>query len=106
MAQKSFLFVLDTDFGIGFGKSQHAISDELLKYRAKALSIRARKLPQDDQRHMTFLNREDCPFASQLLSGCPLPVALGPFHADFAPTDYSAHLWSAPDSSTRIVRWI
>ena len=73
---------------------------------APRLGIRARKLPLNDQHRVAFLNREDCPFASQLLSGCPLPVALGPFHADFAPTDYSAHLWSAPDSSTRIVRWI
>jgi len=73
MVQKSFLSVSDTDFGLGFGKLQHAISDELLKYRAKALGIRARKLPLDDQRRMAFLNREDCPFASQFLSGCPLP---------------------------------
>ena len=45
-----------------------------MKYRAKALGIRARKLPPDDQRRMAFLNREECPpFASQLHSGCPLP---------------------------------
>ena len=80
MVQKSFLSVSDTDFGLGFGKLQHAISDELLKYRAKALGIRARKLPLDDQRRMAFLNREDCPFASQFLSGCPLPsVRFTPF---------------------------
>ena len=65
---------LDTGFGLGFGKLQNTISDELLKYCAKALGIRARKLPLNDQRRMAFLNREDCPFASQLLSaGCPLP---------------------------------
>jgi len=46
---------------------------ELLKYRAKDLGISARTLLPDDQRRMTFLNRENCPFASQLLSGCPLP---------------------------------
>ena len=64
MVQNSFLSVPDTGFGLGFGKLQHAISDELLKYRAKALGIRARKLPLDDQRRMAFLNREECPFAS------------------------------------------
>ena len=72
MVQKSFLSVSETKFGLGFGKLQHAISDELLKYSAKALSIRARKLPLDDQHRMAFLNWGDCPFASQLLSGCPL----------------------------------
>ena len=73
MVQKSLLSVSDTDFGSGSGKLQHAISDKLLKYHAKALGIRARKLPLDDQRRMAFLNREDCPFASQLRSGCPCP---------------------------------
>ena len=73
IAQKSFLSVSDADFGLGFGKLQHAISDELLKYRAKALGTRTQKLPLDDQRRMAFLHRGDCPFASQLLSGCPLP---------------------------------
>jgi len=48
MNQKSFVSVSDTDFGLGFGKLQHSISDELLKYRAKALGIRARILPLDD----------------------------------------------------------
>jgi len=56
---------------------QHAISEELLKYRAKAIGIRARKFPLDDQRRMALLNREDCSFASQLLSGCPLPYIVG-----------------------------
>ena len=67
-----FLLVSDTDFGLGFGKLQHAISGELLKYRSEALGIRARKLSLDDQRRMAFLNREECPLTSQLLSGCPL----------------------------------
>ena len=40
---------------------------------APRLGIRARKLPLNDQHRVAFLNREDCPFASQLLSGCPLP---------------------------------
>ena len=76
--QNSFLLVSDTDLGLEFGKLHQAISDELLKYRAKALGNRARKLYLDDQRRMAFLNRsmaflnrEDCPFDSQLLSGCP-----------------------------------
>jgi len=56
MVQKSFLSVTITDFGLGFGKLQHAISDELLKYRAKALGIRARKLILDHKRRMVILN--------------------------------------------------
>ena len=71
--QKSFWTVSDTDFGLGFGKLQHAISDELLNYRSKALGIRARKVSLDDQRRIVFLDRGDCLFTSQLLSGCPLP---------------------------------
>jgi len=59
MIQKSIFPVSDTDFGLGFGKLLHAISDELLKYRAKALGIRARKPSLDDQHRMAFLNRED-----------------------------------------------
>ena len=73
MVQNSFLSVPDTGFGLGFGKLQHAISGELLKYRANALGILARKLPLDDQRRMAFLNQEECQFASQPLSSCPLP---------------------------------
>ena len=65
--------VLNTDFGLGFGKLLHVISDEFLKYRAKALSTRARIVLLDDQRRMAFLNLEEFPFASQLLSGCLLP---------------------------------
>ena len=41
MVQKSFLSV---------------VYDELLEYHAKALGIRARKLPLDDQRRMAFIN--------------------------------------------------
>jgi len=44
-----------------------------MKYCAKALDIRARKFPLDEQRRMADLNREDCPFAFQLISGSLLP---------------------------------
>ena len=71
--QISFLPVSDTDLGFEIGKLQHAISDELLNYRSKALGIRARKVSLDDQRRIVFLDRGDCLFTSQLLSGCPLP---------------------------------
>ena len=66
--QKSLLSISDTDFGLGFGKLQHAISEELMKYHTAA-----RKLPVNDRRCMAFLDRENLPFASQLLSGCLLP---------------------------------
>jgi len=56
MVQKSFSSFPDTGFGLGPGELQHPTSDELLKYRAKALGIRARKLPLDDQRRMAFLS--------------------------------------------------
>ena len=56
MVQKSFSSFPDTGFGFGPGELQHPTSDELLKYRAKALGIRARKLPLDDQRRMAFLS--------------------------------------------------
>jgi len=46
-----------------------------MKYCAKALDIRARKFPLDEQRRMADLNREDCPFAFQLISGSLLPHA-------------------------------
>ena len=66
MVQKSFMSVSDTDFGLGLGKLQHAVSDKLLKHHAKALGIRARKLPLDDQRRMSFLNQEDCPLSTRM----------------------------------------
>ena len=68
VVQKSFVSETDTNFGLEFGKLHHAIPDELLKYLAKALDIRALKLPLDDQRRMTFFNPEDYLFASSLMA--------------------------------------
>jgi len=71
----------------------------LLKFRAKAIDVRARNIHLDDQRHMAmaFLNRE----AEKLPVGFPAPlrlrVALGPFHVGFAPTGHPTHLWSDLD---------
>jgi len=66
-----------------------AIFDELLKYRAKALGIRARKLPLDDQRRMAFL---DDPQPRKLPVCFPaplrLPDALVLSRANFAPAGW------------------
>ena len=103
MVQNSFLSVPDTGFGLGFGKLQHAISDELLKYRAKALGIRARKLPPGRPASHGFSQSGRMPV--RFPAPLRLPVALGPFHTDFVPFGHSAHLWSTLDGSSTH-RWI
>ena len=70
--------------GSGLGKLQHVISDcELLKYYAKALGIRARKLLLDGQRHATLQ-------PIRLPVCLPAPLRLpGPFRAEIVPTGNS-----------------
>ena len=49
--------------------------------RSESYKEKGERLPLDDQLHlMASLNREDCPFAFQLLSGCPLspPIRFTP----------------------------
>jgi len=99
MVQKSLFTVSDTDFGLGFGKLQHSMSDELMKYQAKALGIRPRQLPAHG---LPQPRRLPVCFPAPLR----LPVALGAFPGDFSPTGYSAHyFWIAPGGSSSH-RWI
>ena len=66
MVQKLFLSVRIADFCFGFGELQHNIPDELLKYIAKASASALANFPLDDQRRMSFLNREDCPLSTRM----------------------------------------
>ena len=74
MVQKLFLSVRIEDFCFGFGKLQHNIPDELLKYIAKASASALANFPLGDQRRMAFFSRgETFRLLYQLLSDCLLP---------------------------------